>query len=468
MEIKGLKKPLYNYQKAGVNIIAAAQGRFILADKPGLGKTAQALAYVVSQGIKKALVICPATMKPVWEEETKKWTTLKPFVINSDFIALSMPEIMEVLSSHQLFVINYELLKKFHQFLASIAFEILVPDEAHFIKSTGAIRTKFTKLISSKIPKVLMLTGTPVLSRPIELFSLLNIIDPKEWDNWFKYSVRYAAGHRTRWGWDVSGASNISELREKIKPYFLQRTKEEVLTELPPKQFIDIPVQLEGTFLTQYTQAEKHFLQYLRNHRHETEARIRKIAAAEQLVKLNELRQLTTAGKVEAAKEIIDSLLESDEKVVVFSVYNKPLEDLAVHYGSSAVTLTGKTSQDERPGIIHRFQTDPNTKIFLGGTKAAGVGITLTAAPNVLFLDYSWNPADMEQSADRIHRIGQKAESINIYQLYAQGTIDDYMRKLLADKQAIISQLIEGRESVEEENYMQMIIKNLENKYIST
>lgn len=466
IEVRGVKQPLYDYQKLGVEFLTAAGGRAILADAPGVGKTAQTLAFLVHNKIEKTLVICPASVKYSWENEAKKWTNFKPFVIDSRLSKKSITDFTKIISEFDIFIVNYDLLKKYFPIISNLRFDCLVLDEFHAIKSNTAQRTKLTKAIAKKIPKVVLLSGTPILNRPSELYNGLNILDPIKWGNWMAYIKRYCGAYMGRWGLDLSGATNLDELHEKIKPYFLRRTKQEVLKELPPKNFIQVPVRLSATVESMYKRVEEDLAKFLLEYRDRTVEEVKKSLAAEKLVKLNELRQLTTVGKLETAQDLITQLVENQEKVIVFSVYNAPLEELHRMLGGKSVLLTGKTQTSERGEMVRRFQEDDQIKVFLGGTKAAGVGITLTAASNVVFLDYDWTPAIMEQAADRAHRIGQSADSVNIYELYARDTIDDYMAEILAEKKSVVSKIIDGKDTEDQQaSTVNTIFKNIERKY---
>lgn len=439
--VKGLRKELYNYQKVGVEFLVASGGRAIIADEMGVGKTAQALAYVKHMGYKRTLVVSPASVKFAWENEVKKWTNLKVIIIDSQ------TDITRIDSDVHIWVINYDILKKNFAQLSKIRFDCIIGDEATYIKSPQAIRTKAFRQISRDIPSVILLSGTPLLSRPSELFSLLNILDQKTWQNWYDFARRYCAAHQTRWGLDTSGASNIEELHARIKRYFIRREKKDVLKELPGKIFVDVPVQLDHEMKKKYTSAANDLAVYLRQYVGKQPAAVAKALAAEKLTQLNVLRQLSALGKVETAYELISSVIEAGEKVIVFSSFVEPLERLKERFKDRAVILTGKTPISERRGIVEDFQIDKSVQVFLGGYKSAGVGITLTAASSFIGLDYPWTNADLSQAIDRLHRIGQAANSVNIYQLSATGTIDDDMKDILDHKQGIFDQVIDGKTS---------------------
>jgi len=462
--IEGIKGNMYPYQKVAVEFFVNNNGRAILDDTMGLGKSLSALGYVVHQKMQKTLVICPASVKYSWHKEVKKWTDLEPYVINSNSDLT-----VDVLREYQVFIINYDILKKFFPLLSTYPWDCLICDEFHYIKNISAQRTKLTMMLARKAPHSLLLSGTPLLSRPVELFTGLQVMDPLNWSNWYSYTSRYCQGHRTYFGWDARGASNIRELSERINRYFLRRTKEEVLRELPPKRLIDIPVQLDEEYAKKYLAAESSFIEYLKWVKRKTDKEIKRSLSAEKLVKLGELRQLASFGKVEPAKEIIQNIIDGEEKVVVYCSYNEPLRQLKEHFGDQAVLLLGDVDVKERQRIIVEFHENPKVKVFLGGIKSAGVGITLTAASNVLFLDYSWTPADHAQAADRIHRIGQTAASVAIYQMYSINTIDEYMRKLLGRKQVLFDILIEGKDNeYSQTNMMTDLIKHYDNSFIRT
>jgi len=458
--LKNVKGEPYPYQKVGVEFFINNNGKAILADTMGLGKTCQALAYIAHNDLKKTLVICPSVVKYSWENEVKKWTKLKPYVIDSK----SKFE-YETIANHQVFIINYDILKKFLKQITLLRWDCLICDEVQYIKNSSSIRSKATREIARRIPSLLLLSGTPLLNRPVELYNALNLIDPFVWHDWYGFTKRYCGGHQGDFGWEYKGATNIKELREKIGRYFLRRTKEDVLKELPSKTLINLPMNLDKGSRTTYDYAEKSFIEYLKEIKKKNSSQIKKSIQAIKLVKLNELRQITTEGKMKVAKEFIKDIIRNDEKVVVFSVYNKPLEELKEYFKDDAVIITGKVSDEERKESIRKFQDSNEAKIFLGGMKSAGVGITLTSASNVLLIDFSWVPADHEQAADRCHRISQ-ANPVTVYQLFARDTIDEYMTELLRDKKMIFNELMEGADSckINKTNIIHGLIKRLQKK----
>lgn len=467
LEIKGIKRELYGYQKLGVEFMINNRGRAILADQMGTGKTIQSIAYVVHENFEKTLVITLNSVKGAFNNEIENNTKLKTFVINAKTTEAQLTKAI-TRGEAQVFIINYDIIRKFYPTLASSRFDCMIVDEAHYIKSQKAARSKLVTTLSRYIPHVILLTGTPLLSRPVELFNLLNAVDPKTWKDYFKYTVRYCNGFRGPWGWDVSGSSNIEELKTKISHHFLRRVKEDVLKELPPKTFIDIPVELDKEHRKLYALAMSNFSEYLRNKKGKTEEEIGKITYAETLAKLSELRAIITRGKVAVAVELVKNIVENGEKVLVFCCYNEPLHQLQEELGEQAVMIIGSTPGEDRQDIVDEFQNDEKRRVFLGGIKSAGTGITLTAASTVIFIDYSWTPADHNQATDRVHRPGQKAQNINVYQLYATDTIDSDVRLLLKQKEAIFSKIFDNKDSVDGEDVslVKELVKSLNLKAI--
>lgn len=456
LEIKGIKGDLREYQKIGVEFFLNSKGRALLADDMGTGKTLQSLAYLARAGHRRTLIVCPASVKFSWENEVEKWTVLKSYVVDSKTDFSDIPFETEVV------IINYDILKKHLPLLMGIPWDCLIGDEAAGLKNKDSQRSKAFRMISKNINSVLLLTGTPLLNRPIELFHLLHILDPIVWSDYWHFCRRYCDGKQGYWGFEAKGATNLDELRQKISRYFLRRTKDEILTELPPKNRIDLPVKLDGQSKENYDKVSREFVKYLRENKGKKDKEILKSLNAEKLVKINYLREISAMGKLAAVRELIDSILESDQKVLVFCSFNEPLRVLRDEYPDSVIIL-GETDVKDRGTLVKKFQEDPKCKVFFGGFKSAGVGITLTAASNVILIDFPWTPADREQAIDRAHRIGNTADSINIYQIISRGTIDEFLIKLLRKKQAVFDVVIDAdRKEDEEEGSVEELIKMIE------
>jgi len=331
----------------------------------------------------------------------------------------------------------------------------------HEFDSLSSRASQLRARLRNTSPKSILETYT----NDIEIFNALNLIDPNTWNSWFAFTKRYCNGHQGRFGWDFSGSSNLDELQQRISKYFLRRTKEDVNADLPPKRKIDVPVELDAQKYDEYCLAEDSFKEYLKEIKNASDKKIASAMRAEQLGKLNALRQITSLGKVEHAKELIQSIVDSGEKAVIFSVYNEPLEILKKHFKDISVSITGKTPIEDRGDYIKSFQENDKIRLFLGGLKACGTGITLTSGKNVVFLDYAWTPGDMEQGIDRIHRWGQVADKITIYQLYSPNTIDERMKEILKKKEVIFNKLMKKNDSSLTSSQNNSVMNDLLNFY---
>lgn len=459
IQIRGLKKNLYGYQKVGVEFLEATDGKAIIADQMGAGKSAQALAYCLYKDFKKVLVICPSSVKYVWEIETKKWTNYKPFLFDGKVSKSNLMSVMDEIGQSNIIIINYDLLFKYNALLSNLRFDCCIMDEFHYIKNNAAKRTKVAKLISRNIKSIILLSGTPLLNRPVEMFNGLNLIDPRKWNNWMEFTIKYCGGRQGYFGWEAKGATNIEELKSKISHYFIRRLKSDVLKDLPQKQYLHVPIEIGKKERKEYNEVLNDFKKYLKKHKKQDRE-----LQTEKLVQLGALRMMTSNAKIDTAEELIQNIIDGGEKVIVFSCYNNPIEELHKRFAENSVILTGKSDEKDRREAIDKFQNDENINIFFGGIKSAGVGITLTAASSVVFLDFSWVPADHRQAEDRCHRPGTTADSIKIFQLYAINTIDEYMKNILDRKQEIFNKLMDDHSNEEiDSNLLDDLIDEIKN-----
>ena len=442
--VGGLGGELRPFQRAGVEY-AVKTKRTFLADEMGLGKTVQALATIQATDAFPALIVCPASLKLNWQREAKRWLSGRSVSI---FTAAGLAAEIEI--------INYDILKKNLNLLKMRGFKAVIFDESHALKNRKSQRTEAAAELSKGIEIRLALTGTPVLNRPQELLSQLKILGRlDDVGGFWKFAERYCAAQKTRWGWDFSGSANLTELNEKLRSIcYIRRDKESVLTELPSKQRSVISLDIDNR--REYQKVERNLIEWL------TEQRGEKLAEraqyAEQLVKIEYLKQLAAQGKLSAFFEWIESFLESGEKLVLFATHQNIIDAIAEKF-SSALTLTGETPQTQRQELVDKFQTDPETKLIVMNMKAGGVGLTLTAASNVAFLELGWTPADHSQAEDRCHRIGQRS-SVNVWYLLANKTIDEEIYQLIDAKRKVVDAATEGGE-MEKNRILQELIASL-------
>jgi SWI/SNF-related matrix-associated actin-dependent regulator 1 of chromatin subfamily A len=434
--------PLFGFQRVGVEFALAAGGRALIADEMGLGKSAQAIGTSLLlrhyHGAGRILTVCPASLKINWYREWVRFAGLEPTIWHGH-------KRMGDLNA-QVHIINYDIFGKFRDDLHALAFDILLIDEAHYLKNKDSLRTQAifggyhkksrTRRKPFAVPYALLLTGTPVLNRPAELFPLLNYLAPDRFTDWFSYANRYGAWSPMNMEGRPWRPQHLDELHERTKDIVIRRKKVDVLTDLPPKLVSDVFVELTAEQRKAYRQA-------LANVAEEWKA----AAKEKKRPTLNELQILTgllNRFKLAKVRELIEELQNEDDvrSVLIFSTRLDPLKQLRTEYGARAIYIDGSMSPDARQLEVDRFQRGDAT-IALLSLRAAGVGLTLTKADTVIFIDQDFVPANHQQAEDRAHRIGQ-VNPVQIYYLLAEDTIDEDLRALLAEKVAITSQIADG------------------------
>jgi len=440
------------FQAAGVQYCLEAQRTFI-CDEMGLGKTVEALATLAAADAFPAIIICPASLKLNWEREAHKWLPTKSVAVWNGGVN-PMADVV---------IINYDILSKMVNLVEGKAVrreditpKAVVMDESHYAKNYKAQRTMYCKAIAHKVPLRLALTGTPVLNRPHELISQLQILGRlDDFGGFWTFAKRYCDAKQGSWGWDFSGAANLAELNDKLRSTcYVRRQKADVLKELPAKQRTDLTVPIDNR--PEYERAVADFLEWVReSYGKDAWANAMK---AEQLVKIERLKQLCARGKLTAALDWIESFLETEQKLVVFGVHQDVLEAVAKRFGVKAIT--GETPVKARQEAVEAFQRDPTVRLIVLNMKVGGLGLTLTAASNVVFLEQGWNPAEHDQAEDRCHRIGQTS-SVNAWYLLADNTIDTAIYELIAAKRTVVTAATEGTGTVED-GMMREIVNTLE------
>ncbi len=438
------KLELYPFQKRGVNFILKTDGKCMVADEMGLGKTIQAITYSHLNNF-KTLVICPASLKLVWQGEIEKFTDRTSLVLYAN--KMDMTDI----DKYDFVITNYEIIEKALQNgLNPTNFDAIICDESTYIKNPRTKRTKQVKKLKS-IPHRILLTGTPILNRPSELWSQLDFIEPKMFGKEWGFYFRYCGATKTRFGWDISGHSHLDELGDRLNGIVLRRLKKDVLPELPPKIETIIKIELSDKMRKEYYKLYNEF---------ESEIATDRYNQSVELAELTYLKQFLSINKLEPTMEIIDNIIESGQKVVLFSQYLNPLHFLHEKYPQSSVVYEGKMNERDKEKSVKSFQTDDNVKIFLGSIMASGMGITLTKSQTAIFLDLPWTPAIIAQGMDRIHRIGQKG-SVNIYYLLTPFTIEEDIYSLVHEKIEVISELLNEGKIIKMKN--QSILKDFLN-----
>jgi SWI/SNF-related matrix-associated actin-dependent regulator 1 of chromatin subfamily A len=420
-------RPPLSHQKEAIEKLVSTR-RFILADDMGLGKTTSTIIAALETGAKKILIVCPASLKINWEREIANYSDRtcyiaegKKFSTEADFV-----------------IVNYDILKNFHNkedkensLLLQSKFELVILDEAHMVSNAQAQRTKLINDFTKNIKRVWLLTGTPMTSRPINYYNLLNIIESPVAQNWMAYAIRYCQGFQFRAGnrkvWNVTGASNLEELRDRTSKQILRRLKENVL-DLPDK--IITPVYLR-TSSKEYKDLMGEYYEWLENKKEESSS------LTVQFSKLMKVRKVIANEKVKETIEFVQNIIDQGKKVIIFTNFTDTLQLIHSHFGKESVYLDGSCNKVQRQYAVDQFQENEKIKVFVGNLKAAGVGLTLTAAEAVIMNDLSFVPAEHAQAEDRAYRYGQKNNVLVYYPIF-ENTIEGVIYDILNNKKKVI------------------------------
>jgi len=462
-----LKIQPYPYQLKGI-----ARGlelkRFMNCDEPGLGKTLQSIATINLADAFPCLVICPSSLKINWLREWEKFTDKKAMIL-TDKVRDTWTFFFQT-GMHQVFIVNYESLKKYFvqrikkaegwtlrdvEFRNSInLFKSVIIDESHRCKSASTQQAKFCKGICTGKEWVIELTGTPVVNRPKDLIPQLAILNRMEDFGGYKPFVnRYCSGQRE--------ASNLKELNFNLWQYCMfRREKSLVLTDLPDK--IRQVNTCEITNRKEYMDAERDLIMYLQKYKDADDDKIEKALRGEVMVRINILRQISARGKVRDVIEFVKDFRENGKKIILFCSLHEVVDQLK-RYFPTAVSVTDRDSQDEKQRAVDAFQNNPKADIIICSIKAAGVGLTLTASSNVAFVEFPWTYADCCQCEDRAHRIGQK-DSVTCYYFLGRRTIDEKVYRIIQEKKNIANAVTGSTEDIEE-NIVDMVARIFDTDY---
>jgi SWI/SNF-related matrix-associated actin-dependent regulator of chromatin subfamily A-like protein 1 len=432
---------LFPFQQIGI-AFALNREAALIADSPGLGKTAQAIGVINGDlTLRKILIVCPASMRIPWQRELEKWLT-RPLSVG--VIGVNGEDQDLLLTESDVAIVNYDRVHRFTKEIAVITYDLCILDECHYAKNLEAKRTRVILQITAR--RRLALSGTPMLNRPIELYPVLSWLDPEHWParDLFKFGRRYCGAHHNGFGWDLSGASNLEELSVRLRStVMIRRTKAEVLPELPPK--IRTVIELIPTAGMREALCRERSAYELPH--------LRVDHAAIDWDNLAVVRHQTAIAKLPLVIDYVREMLASDtQKVVVFAHHRNVIEHLYERLRQyHPVILIGGMGPKERQASIDAFHGDAQVRVFLGNLQAAGTGITLApASSHCVFAEMSWVPAEMTQAEDRLHRIGTR-NCVTVHHLVLEGSLDAMMVRVLLKKQRILDAVLEERTVVKVE-----------------
>ncbi len=430
-------RPPLSHQREAIQKLVENK-KYILADDMGLGKTTSTIIAALECGAKKVLIICPATLKINWKREIENYSNKsiyiaegKNFDPNNDFV-----------------IINYDIIKNFHDTkrkdesqIISANFDLVIVDEAHYIKNAQAQRTKLINDIVKKVDRIWLLTGTPMTSRPIDYYNLLSLVDSPVAKNWMAYVIRYCSGYQFKVGarkvWNVMGASNLDELRDRTSNTILRRLKEDVL-DLPEKIITPVYLRLKSK---DYEELMGEYYNWYDKNPDESKS------LTVQFSKLTKVRQVIANEKISQTIELAENILEQDKKVIIFCNFTDSLNQIVQHFGKTAVKVDGSMTKQDRQFSVDQFQENDKIKVFVGNIKAAGVGLTLTSAEAVIMNDLSFLPSDHSQAEDRAYRFGQKNNVLVYYPIF-ENTIEGAIYDILNNKKQVIATVMGDNQNI--------------------
>lgn len=481
----------FGYQRAGLayaskRMMPSSPVRGVLfGDEMGLGKTIEAILLInYFADIKRVLVICPATLKRNWQSELQKW------LVRPCTIGIGDTQFTQAVPNSDIVIVNYEMLalrtdtgkrkadgkRVFdHRLRASLKgpWDLVIVDEAHRLKGDPktVVRSRMVLEIAAK--RWAMLTGTPMVNRPRELWNIINHLAPNHFKDKGAFLHRYCTdGQKMRRAFGrvpYNGARNLEELQEKLRTLIMvRRLKRDVLKDLPPKlrQVIELPADSCGDLVKQEAlafSAKEDAMTALRlrvelakasddpDHYRDAVGQLKKgIQVA--FTDLSRIRRETAVAKAPVVSDHVEGILSEGHKVILFCHHKEVVAEIAKQFSIECVTVTGDTPVhascrrgkdcDCRHAAVTRFQEDDDIRLFVGTIGAAGVGLTLTASSYVVFAELDWVPGNVTQAEDRAHRIGQK-DSVLIQHLVLEGSLDKRMADVLVEKQEIADRALD-------------------------
>jgi SWI/SNF-related matrix-associated actin-dependent regulator 1 of chromatin subfamily A len=420
-------RPPLDHQKLAIEKLSGTK-RFILADDMGVGKTTSAVIAALEVNVKKILIICPASLKINWQREIENYSDRSVYICEGKNFS----------TEHDFVIVNYDILKNFYDLkdienslITKANFELIIIDEAHYISNGQAQRTKLVNSFVKQSKYLWLLTGTPMTSRPMNYFNLLSLIESPVAQNWMAYAIRYCQGYQFKAGnrkvWNVTGASNLEELRDRTSRQFLRRLKTEVL-DLPDKIITPVYLRLNSK---QYMGLMGEYYDWYDKKKEESSS------LTVQFSMLMKVRQVIAEEKIKHTIELAQNIIDQDKKVIIFTNFTGVLQKIHEHFGKQSVYLDGSCSNPKRQYAVDEFQNNDKIKVFVGNLIAAGAGITLTAGEAVIMNDLSFVPAHHQQAEDRSYRYGQK-NPVSVYYPLFDNSIEGIIYDMLSNKKNVI------------------------------
>ena len=453
-----LQTPLYKFQTAGVRFLRDQDGVGLLAEEVGLGKTIQSLYYAWRYLPKDPpgpiVVVVPAHLKLNWKREAQKHLGLRVEVLSGQRVPDGKRPPHD---PNQIFVCNYDILSppnwraraslpadSWAAWLISLQPRLIILDEAQMAKNSSAVRTRALRKICRATPRRLALSGTPLTNSPRDLWSVLNLLRPDKYPSELEFCTEYTLARKRWWGWEFKGARRLDQLHAELQDIMIRRRKCDVLDQVPLLTHTVVPVEVD---LREYRKAEKNFLAWVEK---QSPGASLRAAKAEELSRMNSLKQLAGSLKTDMVLDWSNSLLEETQgKLLLGALHYDVTGPLMSRLGPRAVLVDGRMTSRQKDEAFTKFNLDPNCDVLLGNVQAAGTGWNCTATSDAALCELPWRPGDVTQFAGRIYGLnrGLAGAGAHLRYLVASQTIEEDLCEVLQRKDGWARQAIDGDDS---------------------
>jgi SWI/SNF-related matrix-associated actin-dependent regulator 1 of chromatin subfamily A len=416
---------LYDYQRDAIRrVVTVYESRALLADDMGLGKTRSGLAWLDLYKETPTLVLCPSYLRFHWAHGIQEH-------LGKEAAVLRQKKRLDVLETSNVHIVSYDMLHG----LPARAYATILCDESHYLKNRLAKRTKAAMPLLKRAAHVLLLSGTPALNRPVELFTQLHALRPRWFPTYTKFAYRYCAAKLTQYGLDVRGASNQDELHFILSRGLMIRRRKEDLLDLPPKTRETWRLELPRSKLKDIERgwSEWHRLNDVL-HQGTASDEAKSEAFFQRKSLMSEMMRQTCTAKKAAVQTFVADMVARDIKFLFFAFHQEMLDAVEEVVTVDHIRIDGATPAERRPELVRRFQEEDSVRCAILSIGAANAGITLTAASVVVMGELHWTPGILLQCEDRAHRISQTADHVVIHYLIGARTLDERVYPMLTEK----------------------------------
>lgn len=403
------------------------------------GKTVEALSWMVYANAYPALYVVNAPTKLQWQEAYRKWVgATKKHYPDVDVLSGKTPY---RLSRDKSYIINWDILSDWQYELEKVGFRLLVGDEVQAIGNPQSLRAKAFVELSRSIPHLIGMSGTPAMSKPLQFYTLLNIVEPSIFRNYYSFANRYCDPQTDGYGTKYNGASHVEELHELLVGCMLRRTKSEVMKDLPPKVMEVVPLEVDESALEAYYEDERDTFSDKEPVGDERRESARN--------KVAHLLKSAYALKEKSMIKWIEDFLDSGEKLLLFAWHRSVVEVLFDTFKKyHPVCIYGGMSPNDRDKARKTFIEDDKCRLVVANILAGGVGIDgwQDVCSNVAFAEFAHTPNLHRQAEDRLSRYGQKS-TVTAYYLVARGTVDDDAMEVLDARAKMLDGILDGKET---------------------